>query len=154
VATVFDTIAGLPVHALVVHGVVVLLPLMYLVTVAWAFVPSAPARVGYAVVAGNALVVVMTFVARFSGEALHRRLGGNVAVEHGQIATLLPFFALSVLFASVLVQGLRSGGVGVPLRLPGVLTAVVVAVALVWTVRTGHSGSEAVWGEIVRNTSP
>jgi hypothetical protein len=24
----------------------------------------------------------------------------------------------------------------------------------VWTVRTGHSGSEAVWGEIVRNTSP
>ena len=42
----FDTIAGLPVHALVVHGVVVLLPLMSLVTVVWAFVPSAPARVG------------------------------------------------------------------------------------------------------------
>lgn len=150
----FDTIAGLPVHALVVHGVVVLLPLMSLVTVVWAFLPSAPARVGYAVVAGNAVMTAMTFVARFSGEALHRRLGGNVAVEHAQIATLLPFFALSVLVASMLVQGLRSGGVGLPLRLPGVLAGVVVAVALVWTVRTGHSGSEAVWGEIVRNTSP
>ena len=105
----FDTIAGLPVHALVVHGVVVLLPLMSLVTVVWAFVPGAMARVGYAVVAGNAVMTAMTFVACFSGEALHRRLGGNVAVEHAQIATLLPFFALSVLFASILVQGLRSG---------------------------------------------
>jgi len=59
-----------------------------------------------------------------------------------------------VLFASILVQGLRSTDVGVPLRLPAVLTGLVVVVVLVWTVRTGHSGSQAVWGEIVRSTNP
>lgn len=151
----FDTVAGLPIHALVVHGVVVLLPLMSLATLVWAFLPRAGASVGYAVVAGNAAVAAMTFVARFSGEALDRRLGAPpVAEPHIAIATLLPYMALAVLLASVLVQGLRSMDVGVPLRLPAVLTGLVVVVALVWTVRTGHSGSEAVWGEIVRNTNP
>lgn len=151
----FDTIAGLPIHALVVHGVVVLLPLMAIATVVWAFRPEAGGRVGYAVVAGNAAVAAMTFVARFSGEALNRRLGEPaVAVEHTQTAALLPFLALALLLASILVQGLRSMDVGVPLRLPAVLTGLVVVVVLVWTVRTGHSGSQAVWGAIVRSTNP
>lgn len=151
----FDTIAGLPIHALVVHGVVVLLPLMSIATLVWAFRPQAGVRVGYAVVAGNAAVAAMTFVARFSGEALFRRLGEPaVAVEHTQIAALLPFLALALLLASILVQGLRSTDVGVPLRLPAVLTGLVVVVVLGWTIRTGHSGSQAVWGEIVRSTNP
>jgi hypothetical protein len=151
---VFDTIAGLPVHALVVHGVVVLLPLMALATLAWAILPNRDVRVGYAVIAGNALVCAMTFVARLSGEELQQRLGGQVAQEHAEIAEILPFISLALLVAAVLVQGLRSMDVGVPLRMPAVLTGVIVAVALVWTVRAGHSGSEAVWGQIVDSTGP
>ena len=42
----FDTIAGLPIHALVVHGVVVLLPLMAIATLVWAFRPQAGAGSG------------------------------------------------------------------------------------------------------------
>ena len=87
------------------------------------------------------------------GEALQQRLGGQVAQDHAQIAGILPFMALALLVATVLVQGLRSMDVGVPLRLPALLTGVVVAVALVWTVRAGHSGSEAVWGPVVDSTS-
>ena len=105
----FDTIAGLPVHALVVHGVVVLLPLMSLVTVVWAFVPSAPASRGRVCRGGGERRDDRHDVRGLLQRGPHRRLGGNVAVEHAQIATLLPFFALSVLFASILVQGLRSG---------------------------------------------
>ena len=104
-------------------------------------------------VVANAGVTAMTFVAKESGEALQERLGGQIAEEHAEIADVLPFFALALLFASVLVQALRSRDIRVPQRLPGVLTAVVALVAVVWTVRTGHSGSEAVWGEVVRQTS-
>jgi PAT family beta-lactamase induction signal transducer AmpG len=38
------------------------------------------------------------------------------------------------------------------LGLPAMLTALVALVALVWTVRAGHSGSQAVWSGIVRQT--
>lgn len=150
----FDTILGLPVHVLVVHGVVVLLPLTALVTLAWAFWHDADRLVGMAVVVANAGVTAMTFVAKESGQELQARLGGQIAEEHAEIADMLPFFALALLFASVLVQALRSRDIRVPQRLPGVLTAVVALVAVVWTVRTGHSGSEAVWGEVVRQTTP
>ena len=70
----FDTVAGLPVHALVVHAVVVLLPLAALATAVWAFRSSDPPRVGYAVVAADAVVTALAFVARFSGEALEPTL--------------------------------------------------------------------------------
>jgi hypothetical protein len=150
---VFDTVLGLPVHVLVVHGVVVLLPLMAVVTLAWAFWPGAHRLVGVAVVVANAGVMAMTYVAKESGEAHQERLGGQIAQEHAEIADALPFFAMALLFASVLVQALRSRDIRVPQRLPGVLTAVVALVAVVWTVRAGHSGSESVWGEVVRQTS-
>lgn len=155
----FDTIAGLPIHALVVHGVVVLLPLMAVATLWWATRPDATPRVGWLVVAANAAVAAMTFVAKLSGQALQDRLSQpgaaeaeRAAADHEQIARLLPFIALALLFASVLVQALRTTDVRTPRGAPAGLTAVVVVVALVWTFRTGHSGAEAVWGEIVKNT--
>lgn len=148
----FDTVLGLPVHVLVVHGVVVLLPLMAVVTTVWAFTRRAPRWVGWGVVAADAAVVAMAFAARFSGDELQERLGGQVAAEHAEMGEVLPFFALGLLFAAVLVQALRSSDVSVPDRLPAVLTLVVAAIALFWTVRTGHSGSEAVWSSIVQQT--
>lgn len=148
----FDTVLGLPVHVLVVHGVVVLLPLMAVVTTIWAFTRRTTRWVGWGVVAADAAVVALAFVARLSGQELQQRLGGQVAQEHGDMGEVLPFFALGLLFAAVLVQALRSSELSVPDRLPAVLTLVVAAVALYWTVRTGHSGSEAVWRGIVQQT--
>jgi len=149
---VFDTVFGLPVHVLVVHAVVVLLPLMSVATLVWAFTPRLRPAVGWTLVAGNAVTTALAFVAKVSGEALQDRLGGAVAQQHAEAAELLPFMALAVLVASALVQALRSTDVGVPLRLPAVLTGVVVAVTLVWVARAGHSGSEAVWAEVVRGS--
>ena len=148
----FDTVFGLPVHVLVVHAVVVLLPLMSVATLVWAFTPRLGPAVGWTLVAGNAVTTALAFVAKVSGEALQDRLGGAVAQQHAEAAELLPFMALAVLVASALVQALRSTDVGVPLRLPAVLTGVVVAVTLVWVARAGHSGSEAVWAEVVRGS--
>lgn len=156
---VFDTIFGLPVHALVVHAVVVLLPLVAIVTVWWSARPAATRRTGWLVVAADAAVTVVTWVAAQSGEALQHRLGGGVARAHGELASALPWMALALTVAAVLVQLTRhdpSGEAGTGLRLPGRVTAplvgVVALVAVVWTIRVGHSGATAVWAEIVRST--
>jgi hypothetical protein len=151
---VFDTVLGLPVHALVVHGVVVLLPLMALVTIWWAWrAPSRPA-LGWLVVAADLAVAVMTWVAKQSGEALQARLGGLVAQDHAAIARWLPWVALALAAVAVLVQFARgsAGGLGMPPRVTAAVVTVVAAGAVVWTVRTGHSGSAAVWGGIIAST--
>jgi hypothetical protein len=151
----FDTILGLPVHALVVHGVVVLLPLMAVVTVWWAARTASTRRTGWLVVAADAAVTVLTWVAAQSGEALQHRLGGTVAVEHGQLARYLPWMALGLTIAAGLVQLNRRGGDGahLPGRVTAPLVAVVALVVVYWTVRVGHAGAVAVWAEIVRSTT-
>jgi hypothetical protein len=164
---VFDTVFGLPVHALVVHAVVVLLPLVAVATVWWSARSSAARRTGWLVVASDAAVTVVTWVAAQSGEALQRRLGGHVALAHGELARALPWMALALTVAAVLVQltrddpappgqalpGSRLPGPRLPGRVTAPLVAVVALVVVVWTIRVGHSGATAVWAEIVRNTT-
>lgn len=54
------TITGLPLHPLVIHAVVVLLPLMALLTVVVAVRKSLRERVAWWVVAGNAGILAVT----------------------------------------------------------------------------------------------
>jgi hypothetical protein len=148
----FDTISGLPVHALVVHAVVVLLPLMSIVTIAVAVRPRwrhyAPV---VAVIDG--LVFLTAWVAKDSGENLQARLqqfDPQVAHDHGQKGSILPYVALAVFLAAVLVWSTQRFPRIVPL-------AVIVAVlagagGLAWTYVTGESGARAVWGGTVANT--
>jgi len=103
VANLFDTVLGLPVHALVVHGVVVLLPLMAIVTAVVACVPRWRARAAWPVVVVDAGMVAMTLVARQSGEALQRRLGGQVAQAHAALGKNLFWFAFAMFLASLVV---------------------------------------------------
>ena len=150
VTVVFDTVLGLPVHALVVHGVVVLLPLMAFITAAVACVPRWRARAAWPVAVIDAGIVAMTFVARQSGEALQTRLGGQVAQEHAEIGKNLIWFALAMFLASLavaLVRRSQRASVGAVLAvLAGVL-------AIWWTMRIGHTGADAVWKDIVTTTN-
>jgi hypothetical protein len=148
----FDTISGLPVHALVVHAVVVLLPLASILTIAVAVLPRwrhhAPV---VAVIDG--LVFLAAWVAKDSGENLQARLqqfDPQVAHDHGQQGSLLPYVALGVFLAAVLVWATQRFPRIVPL-------AVIVAVlagagGLAWTYVTGESGARAVWGNTIANT--
>ncbi|HEX8970635.1 DUF2231 domain-containing protein [Oryzihumus sp.] len=147
----FDTVFGLPVHVLVVHAVVVLLPLMALVTMVIAFVPRWRARVAWLVVAADVAMVVVTVVARQSGEALQRRLGGQIAAEHAAMGKDLVWFALGLLAASVLVALTRDARGGSP-RLAAALTFVAAALVTWWTIRVGHTGADAVWKGIIAGT--
>lgn len=145
----FDTIAGLPLHPLAVHAVVVLLPLTALATIAVAVRRPWRAAAGpIAVIA--ALMVPVSFVARESGEALQERLsslmadGSVVAADHGEKGALVPFVALALFVAALAVwfAGRRPA-----LVVPAAVLAVVVGFGTVaWTVVVGDSGARAVWG--------
>lgn len=146
----FDTVLGLPIHALVVHGVVVLLPLMAMITAVVASVPRWRAHAAWPVVVINAGLVAMTFVARQSGQALQTRLGGRIAEGHAALGKNLIWFALAMFLASLVVAVTRRSeraAVG------PVLTVVAGALTVWWTIRVGHSGSDAVWSGIVTRTN-
>ncbi len=140
----FGSVAGLPLHPLVVHGVVVLLPLMAVVTVLVTFVSRWRGAAWFVVVA-NAGVAVTALVAKESGERLKDALPveSDAIDRHAELGDVLPLFALGLLVASVVAALLRSNA---RLRWLGIVLAVVAgAAAITWTVLTGHSGSTAVW---------
>lgn len=149
----FDTVLGLPVHILVVHGVVVLLPLMALLTVLLAMRPRWSARVAWGIVLADAAVFALTLVAQQSGEALQHRLGPTPAIQqHADLGAQMPWMGVALLAAGIAVTLLRRRA-GSRVVLP-VVALVVGGVVVWWTVRVGHSGSQAVWQEVVRHTTP
>lgn len=149
----FDTIFGLPLHVLVIHAVVVLLPLMALVTVLLALRPRWSERAAWLVVAGDVVVTGLAFLAASSGEALKLMLPANEAIrEHAERGDLLPWFSVALVVAALGVLLLRRRGSG---RTPlGVTLSAVVAVAVIsWTVVVGHSGAQAAWAGVVSSAS-
>ena len=149
-AAVFDTVLGLPVHALVVHGVVVLLPLMAMITAVVACVPRWRSHAAWLVVVVDAGLVAMTLVARQSGLALQTRLGGQVAQEHAALGKNLIWFAIALFLASLVVALVRRSRRA---TLGAVFAVVAGVFAIWWTVRVGHTGSDAVWKGIIASTN-
>lgn len=164
----FDLIDGLPVHPLVVHGVVVLLPLAVLGTVLIAFRASWRRRHGVLVLAVAVVATVLIPVATSSGESLERRVGDPG--EHAELGDQLLWFAVPlvvVLAALVLLQrradragvvapdgtGTRRGARS-PALLVVAVVAVVIAVANGYQVyRVGDTGARAAWGDQVAVSS-
>ena len=70
----FDYIFGLPMHALIVHAVVVLVPLSALVAIAFAVRPEWRHVLRWPVAIGGVVSGVTAFVAAESGEQLQRRV--------------------------------------------------------------------------------
>lgn len=166
-SAVFDTISGLPVHALVVHAVVVLLPLLSLVTFFFVARPRWRRELPWAIL-GNAVALAASYVAKESGERLQARLSSvstqPVAEAHEKLATVLPYYALAQLVASVIAYLLIRQASGRSQRaevaqpstakLSIAITLVLVAgiAATVWTYRVGDSGARAVWEGTIANT--
>ncbi len=151
----FDTIAGLPVHALVVHAVVVLGPLAALMLLAYALRPTWRTGLRWPTLLLSAVAAASAFVATQSGEALEERVG-DPAFDHAEKGR--PRRDLDV-------RPPRCGGRGdLPARArrPGRLDlgrghgrrprAVAFAVFAVFN--AGHSGASSVWKDIVANTTP
>ena len=140
----FDTITGLPLHPLVIHGVVVGVPLMAVLTVLVAVRKDLRERFAWWVAGANFLLFLLTLVAKQSGEALQQAKGGQVAIEHGQLGSVLPWFVLALTAASAAVAGTSRNRALGPIAV--VVAIIAAAAAVYWTVRTGDAGARSVWG--------
>ena len=159
----FDLIDGVPIHPLVVHAIVVLLPLALLGTIAIAVKPAWRRPYGPLVVAAVAVSAILAPVATSSGEELEHRVGDPG--EHAELGDqliwfILPLLALTVALVWVdrratrtaaLTDGAdRAATTSSPSKLPTVLAALAVVAALACTVqvyRVGDSGARAAWGD-------
>ncbi|MBK9738539.1 MAG: hypothetical protein IPO93_03275 [Actinobacteria bacterium] len=155
--SLFDTIGGLPVHSLVVHAVVVLVPLVALGAILMAFWPSFSRRFGTLIVVVAAGAAAASVVAKESGEQLAGRVGSPE--PHVDLGSRMPLFAIG-LFLVLLVFWLFDRGIPMNrprptwLKLLAALLVVVSLAATGWVIRVGHTGSQAVWTGVIEKTQP
>ena len=140
-------IDGLPLHVLVVHVAVVLVPTAALAVLLVALWPAARRRLGplpLALAVGALAVVPVTTSA---GNWLRERVGDSAPVRrHAELGEgLLPWvIALAVVAAAVWWLGSRLD-TGLLRVVAGLLTLVVAAGTVVTVYRVGESGARSVW---------
>lgn len=164
----FDTVFGLPTHALVVHAVVVLLPLAAIGGLAVVLLPRIRDRFGWPIALLAVLVVPSVFVATQSGEKLQERVSATfgpgpasareaeLMQEHVSIGdNLLPWaivLAVGLVAALVLARMARRTDRPGWVRPGGwVASAVVVlgaVLSLYWVIRIGDAGARAAWSDV------
>jgi uncharacterized membrane protein len=160
-------INGLPLHPLVVHATVVLVPLAVLgaiIAVVW---PAVRRRYGSLVVVVALLATVCAVVAEQTGEGLEHSLPRDAAIEaHAALGDTLKLLAgaLFVVFGAFMLVHRRTaqparregpgttsapamtGGTRIAAGVLAVLTIVVAVLTAVQVYRIGDSGAQAVWG--------
>ena len=96
-----ETIGGLPLHPLVVHFVVVLLPVASIGALLTAVWPAVRRRFGWLTVAAAAVATALVPVAVSTGETLETGLGGgNPLIDrHQALADLMIWWALGLTVA-------------------------------------------------------
>lgn len=155
-------INGLPLHPLIVHFVVIVVPLAALCLLLSAFWPAARKRLGIVtpIVALAALISIP--LAEQAGEALEEQVAETALTEiHTDLGeSLLPWAIALFLVAAAhwawyrfftgdtaLAKRVSSPAVRTTVTVVFMVLAVVVAIgAVVMTVIIGESGARAVWG--------
>lgn len=140
-------ILGLPLHPLVVHAAVVLLPLAALGALLIAVSKRARTRYGSLVVALSVLATGSVVGARVTGESLN---GGTdatgILATHVTYGLLTPWPAGALVLSSLLLV-IAGRGKSRPFLLTAALLTVVAAlVSLAIIIVVGHAGSASVWG--------
>ena len=156
----FERFGDLPLHVLVIHAAVVVLPVSALVAIVYAAVPKWRWLLRWPTLLLGVGSLVLAFVSKESGEAFVKAKPAlnQIIKEHQDHGELLFWFSL--VFAVVAVaaaflltgpsalasgRGARTGGRR-PLELVVSAAMVVIAVMLVvQTIRTGDAGAKAVW---------
>jgi uncharacterized membrane protein len=160
-------IGGLPLHPLVVHATVVLVPLAVLGALAIVVFPRARRRYGSLVVVTAVVATVCTVLAEQSGEALEHTLPRNPAIEaHAAAGDYLKLWMAPLMIAVAIfvlmhrradrTARLEATGTTSALALAGRQRVLAVGVAVVTVVlalgtalvvlQTGDLGAQAVWG--------
>ncbi len=165
-----DTIAGLPVHPLVVHAALVLLPVGAMALLVLLVVPRWRERYGSLTLLVLAAGAGASLAARWSGEALTETVG--LPQDHARWGTMVPVVAVALLVVALAwwvvsrnadrsdrsERSERSerakGSRGLLAAVLGALAAVLAVGATGLTVLAGHSGAEAVWAHRIGGAAP
>lgn len=151
--SLFDVVAGLPVHPLVVHFAVVILPLAALLQIAVVLIRGLRARWATLALLGLAAGTVAAFASKESGEKLAERMG--LPQTHATWGSILPFIA-AVLTVVALVwwvlqrrlssrRSVTQQPAGLPQQTAGALSAVLAVGVVGLTILVGHSGAVSAW---------
>jgi cytochrome b involved in lipid metabolism len=144
-----DLITGLPVHPLVIHAVVVLVPLAAIGALLVIFIPKFRVTYSPLVLIAVVLGTITAFMATQSGEALSERVGlPKSHATHGErlsyavLAFAILFTLWFVLERTKWVKGAIANPLNTVLK---VLIPIIAVLSIVLTVLAGHSGAEASW---------
>ena len=153
-----ELVNGLPLHPLLVHFVVVLMPLAVLGAVVIAVWPAGRQRYGWLVVAVAAVATVLVPLATSSGGKLKARIAGpnnQLVNRHEELGNLMLWFAIPLLvFVAALMvvhtmsqrQEIRWAKLAIVVI--AVLTVGSAVAAGIHVYRVGEAGSRAVYGDV------
>lgn len=148
-----ETVLGLPVHVLLVHATVVVLPVAASLLVASVLVPRLRVWAGPLPLLLALVSLALVPLTTTSGENLERAIGTSTAInEHAALGEMVIWWVLGLVAVAAVSYAMRWRG-----RTPhrgltvavAVLGVVVGVGTLVQVVLTGHSGAEAVWSGVV-----
>jgi hypothetical protein len=147
----FGMLAGLPLHPLLVHSAVVLVPLVAIGALVMSYLPSFSRRHGKLILILALVAQVSVFLAKISGEAFSEILKKNVE-KHAELGEIAPFVTLPMVILIYLRwrmdrAGSSTGSVAIR-RLTSVALVISSLASLVMIFLVGHSGASSVWGWI------
>jgi hypothetical protein len=169
-APVFEEFMGIPAHPLLLHAAVVFVPLLAVLTIAYALVPALRPHTRLVLGLLALATPVAALLAKLSGDAFFQRLQSRNRVSpeyipiiqnHQHLGTLtvyataaLAVLTLALVFfvaprvaaATAAHGGGRAAGRPGPMAwVLGALALAAAAVALYYVYKTGDSGAKAVW---------
>jgi hypothetical protein len=139
---------GLPVHPLVVHGAVVLLPLAAIGLILMSASAKHSKRYGGLVVVVALVAWLFSILAMLSGRDLRAAQGRPADLDHFVWGGWLPWAGLALFGVTALLwladrKASARSGLGVVVSLVGFVVA---AGTLAATIYVGHLGAELTWG--------
>lgn len=152
-----ETVLGLPLHPLIVHATVVLVPLTAALVILTAVSPRLRVWAGPLPLAGALVSTALAPLSTSTGESLEHRLGESKLIEeHAELGDMLVWFCLGMLVVVTATyflhrRGSVTRGLGMTLAVLGVVAGLATTVQVVLI---GHSGAKAVWdGTAASSTS-
>jgi hypothetical protein len=147
----FGMLAGLPLHPLLVHSAVILVPLVAIGALVMSYLPSFSRRHGKLILILALVAQVSVFLAKISGQAFSEILQKNVE-KHAELGEIAPFVTLPMVVLIYLRWRMDRAGSSIGnvalRRLTSVALVISSLASLVMIFLVGHSGASSVWGWI------